>query len=119
MPGATVWKIFRARWAIGVLFRDLKQNLSFGTLPCSGKNASDLAVCIPFALIVSLRLKPKFWKVDPGLTVGEMLARIREETMARSIDVLASDRSNAVRSQLRARRDPSRFGQKPIDRAAA
>jgi SRSO17 transposase len=36
MPGATVWKFCRARWAIEVMFRDLKQNLSFGTLPCGG-----------------------------------------------------------------------------------
>jgi hypothetical protein len=46
MPGAKVWKIFRARWCIEVLFRDLKQHLSFGKLSCNSKEAADLAVCL-------------------------------------------------------------------------
>ena len=119
MPGATVWKIFRARWAIEVLFRDLKQNLSFGNLPCGGANASDLAVCLPFALIISLRLKPEIWQTDAGRTIGEMLTKIKEEALFKSIVLLGLEGSAKLRSRVRARRDPSRFGRKPIDRAAA
>ena len=119
MPGATVWKIYRARWAIEVLFRDLKQNLSFGALPCGGENASDLAVCMPFAMITSLRLKPEKWQIEAGLTIGESIARIKERVLHRSIELLGFESSKKLRSRVRARRDPTRFGKKPIDRAAA
>ena len=85
MPGATVWKIYRARWAIEVLFRDLKQNLSFGTLRCGGENASDLAVCMPFAIITSLRLKPEIWQIEAELTIGQSITRIKERVFSRFI----------------------------------
>lgn len=119
MPGATVWKIYRARWAIEVLFRDLKQNLSFGTLPCGGENASDLAVCMPFAIITSLRLKANSWQIEEGLTIGKSIAIIKERVLRRSIDLIGLESSKALRTRIRARRDPSRFGQKPVDRIAA
>ncbi len=37
--GARLWKLSRARWCIECLFRDIKQNLSFGKLPCSGERS--------------------------------------------------------------------------------
>jgi hypothetical protein len=119
MPGATVWKIYRARWAIEVLFRDMKQNLSFGSLPCGGENASDLAVCIPFALVVSLRLKPEIWQTEPNRTIGEMIAGIKEKSLDKSIELLGFESSKNLRSRVRSRRDPSRFGKKPVNRTAA
>ena len=119
MPGATVWKIYRARWAIEVLFRDLKQNLSFGTLPCGGENASDLAVCMPFAIIILLRLRPESWQVEAGLTIGKSIAIVKERVLSRSIELLGFESSKDLRTRVRARRDPTRFGKKPVDRTAA
>ncbi len=119
MPGATVWRIYRARWAIEVMFRDLKQNLSFGTLPCGGENASDLAVAMPFAIITSLRLRPEIWQVEAGLTIGKSIGVVKERTLSRSIELLGFECSRDLRARIRARRDPNRFGKKPIDRAAA
>ena len=45
MSGSRIWEITRARWRIECLFRDLKQHLSFGRLPCGGEKAADFAVC--------------------------------------------------------------------------
>jgi IS4 transposase len=36
MIGARIWEITRARWKIEWMFPDLKQNLSFGSLPRQG-----------------------------------------------------------------------------------
>ncbi len=119
MPGATVWKIFRARWCIEVLFRDLKQNLSFGKLSCAGKNASDLAVCLPLILIVSLRTRPELWQMEENLTIGTMVERIRSRTLDRSIAALSLEPSKKLRTLVMARRDPNRIGKKPTNQAAA
>ncbi|EFX60224.1 hypothetical protein DAPPUDRAFT_344647 [Daphnia pulex] len=119
MPGATVWKFCRARWAIEVMFRDLKQNLSFGTLPCGGENASDLAVAMPFAIITSLRLRPEIWQVEAGLTIGSSISIVKDRALSRSIDLLGFECSVILRNRVRARRDAARSGRKPVDQAAA
>jgi hypothetical protein len=119
MPGARVWTLFRARWAIKVLFRDLKQNLSFGTLPCQGKNASDLAVCLPLILVTSLRIRPEIWGMKEGLTIGEMVKRIRTQALDQSIVALALPNAGELRERVRSRRSLERVGRKPVNRAAA
>ena len=100
MPEATLRKIYSARWAIEVLFRNLKQNLSFGTLLCGDKNASDFAVCMLFALVVSLRLKPKIWQNEAGHTIGEMIAVIKEKSLHRHIELLGFQSSKDLRSRV-------------------
>jgi hypothetical protein len=119
MPGATVWKIFRSRWCIEVLFRDLKQNLSFGKLPCTGKNASDLAVCLPLILIVSLRLRPELWGQAENRTIGVMIRDIKSRTLSSSIEALSLEGAGKLRSRVLARRDGSRLVKKPTNQAAA
>lgn len=119
MPGARVWTLFRARWAIEVLFRDLKQNLSFGTLPCQGKNASDLAVCLPLILVTSLRIRPEIWGMKEGLTIGEMVKRIRTQALDQSIVALALPNAGELRERVRSRRSLERVGRKPVNRTAA
>jgi hypothetical protein len=119
MPGATVWKIFRSRWCIEVLFRDLKQNLSFGKLPCAGKNAADMAVCMPLVLIVSLRTRPELWNMKENLTIGAMIDKIRLETLDASITALSFENSRALRQRTQARRHHSRINKKPTNQAAA
>lgn len=119
MPGARVWNLFRARWAIEVLFRDLKQNLSFGKLPCHGKNASDMAVCLPLILVTSLRLRPEMWGMEEDLTIGTMIQRIRSHALDQSFEALAMPTAHKLRERVRARRHQSRIGRKPTNQAAA
>lgn len=119
MPGATVWKIFRARWCIEVLFRDLKQNLSFGQVSCVGKNAADLAVCLPFILIASLRLDPDIWNMQENKTIGHMVTQTRNRILDVSIVALSRDTARDLRNRVATRRCPERHGRKPVDQAAA
>ena len=56
MSGAFLYDLGRKRWIIEEFFRNLKQNLSFGNLSCTGKLAADLSICLPFSLIIYLHL---------------------------------------------------------------
>jgi len=119
MPGARVWFLFRARWSIEVLFRDLKQNLSFGKLPCHGKNASDMAVCLPLILVTSLRLRPEIWGLEENLTIGNMIKRIRSQALDQSLEALTVPAADKLRERVRARRSQSRIVKKPLNQSAA
>lgn len=122
MSGAELWALARSRWAIEVLFRDLKQNLAFGRLPCTGKEAADLAVCVPFALIVSLRLDdPAVWGLDKANddAIGTMLAKIREASLNKAITLISSNPKHRTVERLRARRQAERINKKPVNKPAA
>jgi len=119
MSGARMWKIFRARWCIEVLFRDLKQNLSFGKVSCIGIEAADLAVCLPFILITSLRLDPETWKMPKNKTIGYMITQTKNTSLNAAIDALGRANADLLRQRVVARRDPRRHGGKPSDQAAA
>ena len=122
MSGAELWALARSRWAIEVLFRDMKQNLAFGHLPCTGKEAADLAVCVPFALIVSLRLdKPVIWGLSEGDedSIGTKLAKIKQAGLDKAINVLIFNPRHAIVERLRARRQTSRLNRKPVNKPAA
>lgn len=115
MSGARLWLLGRARWNIEVMFRDLKQNLSFGRLPCTRKAGSDLAVAIPFAILVTLRLEPELWGLskDDRRTIGTKVAEIREQALSQSLAVLMGRPGSKLAERLRARRAPERLRQKP------
>jgi hypothetical protein len=117
IAGARLWEISRARWKIECMFRDLKQNLSFGRLPCQGKEAADLAVCMPFVLYTSLRLEsPEYWGLKQKCSVSGMLRQIRERELCKSIDLLACNPNHPKVLRLKARRQ--RLSCKPVNRAA-
>jgi len=117
ITGARLWEISRARWKIECMFRDLKQNLSFGRLPCQGKEAADLAVCMPFVLYTSLRLEPsEYWGLKQKGSVSEMLRKIREQELNKSINLIAYNPSHAKVLRLKARRQM--LTHKPVNKAA-
>jgi hypothetical protein len=104
MPGAKLWQYSRARWCIECLFRDLKQNLSFGRLPCAGEPGADLSVCLPLMLVVSLRLDgPATWGSNRE-TIGKTLASAREKAFADAIELLVNNPDHPRVALLRARR---------------
>jgi hypothetical protein len=114
MSGERLWQYSRARWSIECLFRDLKQNLSFGCIPCGGEPGADLAVCIPLMLITSIRLDSSaIWKNDKSITVGKTLSQLKERALLTSIEFLLNNPSHEKVKVFRARR--SNIGAKPIN----
>ena len=116
MSGARIWELSRARWKIECLFRDLKQCLSFGHLPIGGEKAADLAVCLPFILLVSLRLDgSRYWNVTSDKSIGDMTDQIREIGLTKAIDHLTRGNDSALISRFKARRDKGRLNKKPVN----
>jgi hypothetical protein len=116
MAGATLWKLSRARWKIECLFRDMKQNLSFGQLPCSGPGGSDLSVCLPMILITSLRLNSETCKQGHLSTIGAQVKMIREASLSKGIEFIASRPTDELVVKFANRR--SSINRKPTDRSA-
>jgi hypothetical protein len=112
MSGEKLWQYSRARWSIECLFRDLKQNLSFGRVPCEGEPGADLAVCIPFMLITSIRLDSSaIWKTDKTTTIGKTLSQLKEDALSTSIDFLIHSPNHEKVCIFKARR--ANVGAKP------
>jgi hypothetical protein len=121
MSGARIWSISRARWAIEVLFRNLKQNLSFGRMPCAGKGAADLAVCLPFALYISLVDEAEeVWGIEArkSASVGMRVQQVRERALDSAVNLIAANPQHPVVKSLRARRSTSGLRRKPRTTAA-
>jgi hypothetical protein len=105
MTGAKLWRYSRARWAIEVLFRDLKQSLGFGKLSAGGEGGAHLAVCIPLILLTSIRIHSKeIWESEGGESAGIIIKRHREKAFSQAIDTLVENPSSLRIIQLRARR---------------
>lgn len=119
MAGARLWEISRGRWKIECLFRDLKQSLSFGRLPCVGAEAAHLSVCIPFALVVGLRLdEASRWGLNRTEPIGKMIGKIKETEFQKSLTILLQPGSLAIKDKMKGRRQLSRINQKPVDQLA-
>ncbi len=122
MSGERIWELSRARWKIEVMFRDLKQHLSFGKLPCCTEAAAHLAVCLPFMLYVELRLNvPKETMNNKATsTIGDQVDRLREKSLMQSITMLIDTPPHfkTVVTKLRSRRQSSRLNRKPVDQSA-
>lgn len=115
MSGARIWELSRARWKIEVMFRDLKQNLSFGRLPSAGEENVNLAVCIPMIILINLRLFPEKSGIDSQKSIGDMVDQIRETSLQRSIDFLIFKENHQVIAKFKNRRHFKRLNKKPID----
>lgn len=119
MTGERLWEVSRARWRIERMFRDLKQNLSFGRLPCRGREGADLAVCLPFCLLVELRLgDDETWNTNSKVAIGTRVAAMRERTFSEAIVKITAPGNGHLVDRLRARRQPERMRQKPRDEPA-
>ena len=113
MTGARLWRFSRARWAIEVLFRDLKQSLGFGSLTAGGEGGAHMAVCIPLILLTSIRLDQEIWNSKKRESLGTTVKKHREEALEKSIESMVSNQSSDRLVKLKARRkNPN---QKPKD----
>lgn len=105
MTGAQLWKMSRARWAIEVLFRDLKQSLSFGRLTAGGEGGAHLSVCIPIILYSSIQADSmKVWANANKDTLGTLIKKLRETAFTKSLDHIISQPDGAKIKALKSRR---------------
>ena len=120
-PDVWSWEMSRFRWNIEVLFRDLKQNFAWCSLPCRSNEGVELAVCLPMALIASLRLdSPDVWGLEQNKeeSLGVMLAKIKAKNFDKSLDILIKNPLHAVVSRIKNRRQAERVNKKPVDKPA-
>jgi hypothetical protein len=105
MTGARLWKYSRARWAIEVLFRELKQSLAFGQLTAGGNGGAHMAVCIPLILLTSIRLDAReVWGSESKESLGTTVKRHRELALSKTIDAIVCNPHAPRVQRLRARR---------------
>ncbi|MBF0300089.1 MAG: transposase [Oligoflexia bacterium] len=121
MSGAKLWGYSRARWAIECLFRDNKQNLSWGKLGCSGREGADLSVCIPFVVYTFLTINFKGkWKKGHRDSIGLTVKKIRNDSFEKTINSLVKGKGiekNKIKL-LKARRLRDKLNKKPTNKAA-
>jgi len=117
MTNDFLFDLSRKRWHQEELFRNLKQNLSFGELACTSEEGANLSVCLPFALIVSLQLFPHEWNHESmsSLTIGTMIEKIRAENFNKSLHVLVHNPKHPSIHILKSRRHVSRIHKKPVN----
>jgi Transposase DDE domain len=117
MDGYFLYELSRKRWLIEELFRNLKQNLSFGKLPCTGKEGAEISVCLPFALIISLQLFPDEWSQSevPVMTMGTRVKTIIAENFHKSLHVILNNPNHKCVKKILSRRHLSRINKKPVD----
>ena len=116
-----IYELSRKRWHIEEMFRDLKQNLSFGKLPCTGQTAAELSICLPCLLLAYIRLYPEEWdqRSDQPKTIGSLVAKVKEQNFSMAIGYLVKGSGCALQAKMRSRRHADRLRQKPVDNAAA
>ena len=115
--GAMIWLLARARWRIECVFRSCKQNFSFGNLSCSGREASHLAVEVPFFLYCLLNLEFAKFGFTSSDSVDAMARQIRERITDQSIDKLIDNPMAPAVVELREKR--RRLRGKTLERQAA
>jgi hypothetical protein len=115
MSSAEIWEHSRGRWRIECMFRDLKQHLSFGRLPCASKEAADLSICLPFIIYSSLRLDSTLWGSTAGQSIGKMVASHREQAMEQTIEKIQNSWEKETLTRLKARRRKDRVCKKPVN----
>lgn len=105
MTGVQLWMYSRGRWAIEVLFRELKQSLGFGSLTSGSEGGTHMAVCIPLILLTSIRLDSEMiWNSKGRETLGTIVKRTCEEGLTKTIDALIFQPKTKKTAQLLARR---------------
>lgn len=105
MTGSQLWKMSRARWAIEVMFRDLKQSLGFGRLTAGGEGGANLSICIPLILYTSMRIdSKKIWDCSEKDSIGSVVKGVQEVALSKSLDLIIHQPTGDKIQLLKARR---------------
>jgi len=111
LTGVEIWTFSRKRWHIEEVFRGLKQNLSFGKLPCSSKNAVLASISIPFLLWNWILLN-----VQPQESLDLWLKQARKDNFIKSLFHLNTRNKDILMKNLFTRL--SKLNSKPVISAA-
>ena len=93
----------RARWAIEVMFRDLKQHLGFGRLTFGGEGGAHLSICIPLILYTSLRIDSELWQSHESDSIGLIVGSVKERSKQSFINLILNQANGNKLRTLRAR----------------
>jgi hypothetical protein len=118
MSCSEIWRYSRSRWCIEVLFRVLKQNLSFSKLPTTGRKASYATICIPFAIYVKILFSKSKWSKRNNVTLDSIIKELKESAFEKSIENLTKKKRSRKILILKVRREVSRNNKKPINPTA-
>jgi hypothetical protein len=113
--GVWQWEMARWRWNIEVLFRDLKQNLTWGKLTCESHTGCDAFIVIPFLIVAYLRLKDDS---SGKRSIGEILTEAQHKSVLHSIEFIIANPKCSIYQKFKARMNPSRACKKPVDSVA-
>jgi SRSO17 transposase len=120
--GSKMWEMSRHRWAIEVLFRDMKQHFSLGKLRGRSRQDAESSICIPFILVLNIRTSQMrtagAMRLSRLETIGTVVTRIKFESLSKSIKLLSSPPQEKLRRRVAARRSPQRIDKKPINTIA-
>jgi hypothetical protein len=118
MSGGDMWAHARSRWHIEEMFRALKQSLSFAKIPASGNAATELSICIPFALFTSMVLEPELWTERKKATIGSIVSEFREHSLNHTLEEFEKGSRRINILKLKCRRRIDRNNKKPVNPTA-
>ena len=118
LSGADLWTYSRARWRIEEMFRILKQNLGFLSMPLSGKQACFANICLPFLVLCSIYCEPELWNGSEKYSVGRSLRIFKETQTNFLLDELCSGSKRTSICYFRARRKLHQNRNKPVNPTA-
>lgn len=118
LSGADLWTYSRARWRIEEMFRILKQNLGFLSLPLKGKQGCFVNICFPFLVLCSIYCDAELWNGSDKYSVGKVLRIFKETQTDFLLDELCSGSKRTSICYFRARRKIYQNRNKPVNPTA-
>jgi len=113
--GAWLWKTSRFRWNIEVLFRDLKQNFSWGNFAGHDESGAYSSLMFPFLIATYLRTANHQYAPSVDTSLGTMVSMIIQEENLRTVDFICDNKNHAMLKLLRNRHDPKFANKKPAN----
>ena len=118
LSGADLWVYSRARWRIEEMFRILKQNLGFLSLPLRGKQGCFANICMSFLVLCSIYIEPELWNGNEKYSVGRTLGIFKETELNILLNEMCSGSKRISICYLRARRRLHENQNKPVNLTA-
>ena len=113
--GAWLWKTSRARWNIEVLFRDLKQNFSWGNFAGHEENGVYGSLIFPLLIVVYFRLEKHNYSRKDSTSIGVMTNRVIQEETLRTLEYISKNPLSCKLLLIKNRLDPEFSNRKPAN----
>ena len=118
LTAAEIWALARARWHIEEMFRTLKQSLGFLRFPVRGENRCLATICLPFALLADLQLRPERWDATSEMPFGLVVRRLRQRLLWETIERMGDGRKHVSKLILMKRKLGKNNSEKPLNPSA-